>query len=200
MLVTRCLTLLDQALAGNTQNGAEGHTGGCKEAIDLLQSIVLSLPPNARILEIGFNSGHSSCIMLSTRSDVSVVSFDLGYHDYVLPAKRIIDKEFPNRHLLILGDSRQTVPLVHGTFDMFFIDGGHDYSVAKQDYNNVYAIAQPGNIIVIDDVVTDEKNAMHYTVGPTCVWEEACKSNQLDVTNVVNFGPGRGIAYGTKLT
>jgi hypothetical protein len=45
------------------------------------------------VLEIGFNAGHSSEIFLSSNAAAHVLSFDLGIHDYVAPAKRFLDEK-----------------------------------------------------------------------------------------------------------
>ena len=70
----------------------------------------------------------------------NVVSFDLGIHSYVGKGKQFLDKKYPNRHKLIIGDSLLTIPLYtskfHKKFDLIFIDGGHDYNIAKGDLIN----------------------------------------------------------------
>ena len=107
-----------------------------------------------KVLEIGFNGGFSSGVVLNTRADLTVVSIDLGAHDYVLPAKAWIDKEFPNRHLLLIGDSRSVLPRVQGFIeeaDCIFIDGGHCEDVPERDIENVLRACRPDAWIVIDD-------------------------------------------------
>ena len=81
-------------------------------------------------MEIGFNAGHSADIFLKSNPDLFLTSFDLGDHAYVLEAKKYIDATYPNRHTLILGDSRLSVPKFTRDlnnscyFDLIFIDGG----------------------------------------------------------------------------
>ena len=65
------------------------------------------------ILEIGFNAGHSAELWLSVKPNIKVTSFDIGTHSYLTLGKDFIDRKFPGRHTLILGDSRETLPKVH---------------------------------------------------------------------------------------
>ena len=107
-----------------------------------------------KILEIGFNGGFSSGVMLNTRADISVVSVDLGCHEYVLPCKSWIDKKFPDRHLLVIGDSRSVLPrLAHHIqeADLIFIDGGHTGDIPARDIFNCLQHCRPDAFILIDD-------------------------------------------------
>ena len=110
------------------------------------------------VLEIGFNSGISTMSFLSARPDITVISVDIGYHEYVLQAKEWIDKEFPNRHMLIIGDSTTVLPQILTQFpmykpDMIFVDGNHDGDYPKKDIYNSIALSHPDTFIIIDDVV-----------------------------------------------
>ena len=85
-------------------------------------------------------------------------SVDIGYHEYVLQAKEWIDKEFPNRHMLIIGDSTTVLPQILTQFpmykpDMIFVDGNHDGDYPKKDIYNSIALSHPDTFIIIDDVV-----------------------------------------------
>jgi predicted O-methyltransferase YrrM len=133
-----------------------------------------------RIGEIGFNIGLSSYAFLSMCPDVHLVSFDLGEHRSVAAAKRLIDKRFPGRHTLVLGDSTQTVPNYAKShpdvrFDMVFIDGGHDYDVAHADLDNMRALSTENTVVVMDDVT----HWKPWGVGPAAVWEEAVRSGRV---------------------
>jgi predicted O-methyltransferase YrrM len=109
-------------------------------------------------MEIGFNAGHSAEIFLQNNKDLILTSFDLGIHNYVNTAKEYIDITYPNRHTLILGDSTKTIPIYlennkDTKFDIIFIDGGHEYEIAKADMENCFHLAHKDTIIVLDDTI-----------------------------------------------
>jgi FkbM family methyltransferase len=146
------------------------------------------------ILEIGFNAGNSSCIFLE--NGCNVVSFDLNCHKYVKIAKEYIDNRFPNKHTLILGDSTITVPEYTSNikFDVIFIDGGHDYNVAKADFENCQRFAHADTIFIVDDITYNSEQS--YTTGPTKIWNELKNSGKLTEINHKEYGIGRGMSWG----
>lgn len=108
-----------------------------------------------RVLEIGFNGGLSSAAILSAQNMLvdQVTSFDIGEHECVLPAKKLIDDMFPNRHSLVIGNSLFTIPK-HDflqPYDLAFIDGGHTFDLAKNDILNCKRCIKSGGFIIIDD-------------------------------------------------
>lgn len=128
------------------------------------------------IAEIGFCGGHSSDAMLSARSDTEVVSFDLGTRRHVDKAKQYIDKEYPNRHTLIKGDSLVTVPqAVHRDgmkVDMLFIDGSHRFSNAYGDLANGREMVNDGGFVIMDDIIPHKP----WGKGPTKAWDMSVAS------------------------
>src|SRR5262249_10044507 len=111
----------------------------------------------AAIAETGFNTGVSSRAFLSARPDTTVVSFDIGHHPWVRARKAAIHTVFPRRHELVLGDSRDTLRAYAakhpGTrFDLVFIDGGHEYDVARADLLNFRAMSHDHTVVVMDDL------------------------------------------------
>ena len=124
--------------------------------------------------EIGFNAGFSTQVFLTANPKARVVSFDLVEHGYTKVAKEILDKKFPGRHTLIAGDSTKTVPEFGRQnpdvrFDLFFIDGGHDYEVAKADIMNVMPLCTADTAVIIDDLTPWLK----WGEGPARAWNEA---------------------------
>jgi predicted O-methyltransferase YrrM len=118
--------------------------------------------------EVGFNAGYSAHALLESKPDLTLVSFDIGKHACVQPAKEFIDQKFPGRHTLILGDSRETVSQyqVETPFDLVFIDGGHSYGVAKADILNLRRLCRPEATVVMDDVIPWKT----WGIGPALAW------------------------------
>jgi predicted O-methyltransferase YrrM len=152
------------------------------------------------ILEIGFNTGNSSDIFLSNNKDVFIVSFDIGSHLYISSAKEYIDNNYPNRHILIIGNSIYTIPSFYKnlsiTFDLIFIDGGHEYNTAKQDILNCKYLSHKNTIIIVDDIIQNSNLHTAYTVGPTLAWNECINNNIIIELGYKEYDNGTGMAYG----
>ncbi|MGH9047708.1 MAG: class I SAM-dependent methyltransferase, partial [Acidimicrobiales bacterium] len=141
------------------------------------------------VVEIGFNAGHSSYLFLSARPDVRVLSFDLGDHDYIDMTKGLIDRLFPGRHELIKGDSTKTVPAFADanpdrTFDLIYIDGGHDYEVAKADLEHCRRLSTAASLLVMDDLEPDHE----WGAGPARAWREAKDASLIEEILLVEDG------------
>jgi predicted O-methyltransferase YrrM len=177
----------------------EGHSQEISQ--QTLDLISLTNKPNINIMEIGFNAGHSAEIFLKNNESLTLTSFDLGQHPYVLTAKEYIDATYPNRHKLILGDSTVTIPSYLESnkdtkFDFIFIDGGHDYGIAKSDMVNCFHLAHKDTIVAIDDTIFTEGWSRGYTVGPTATWTEHLKENKVVELCRKDYCPGRGMSWG----
>jgi len=177
----------------------EGHTQWCpQKVIDLIN---LTNKPHINIMEIGFNAGHSAEIFLQNNKNLTLTSFDLGGHTYVSTAKEYIDSTYPNRHTLILGDSRETIPYYLKNnkdvkFDFIFIDGGHEYEIAKTDMENCFHLAHKDTIVALDDTMFTKKWEQHYTVGPTKVWTEYLQENKIIELDRKDYSNGLGMSWG----
>jgi predicted O-methyltransferase YrrM len=150
-------------------------------------------------MEIGFNAGHSAEIFLDTNPSLHLTSFDLGAHDYVAVAKEYMDKTYPSRHTLVIGDSTLTIPSwEQTTYDLIFIDGGHDYHVAKADLINCRRFANENTLVLMDDTMFSENGGWiaDFNVGPTRAWVGAIEQDIIVEIDHHDYCPGRGMAWG----
>ena len=120
-------------LSSSSQEAADQpeFSGGVQEAPPL--------PPT--VCEVGFNAGYSAVTFLSHHPTARVVSFDIGEHAASFVGKAWIDLVFPDRHVLVLGNSRLTLAAWRHRCDLFFIDGGHEAQLVNSDLKNAHLIA-----------------------------------------------------------
>lgn len=177
----------------------EGHSQQIQQQVyDLIN---LTNKPNINVMEIGFNAGHSAEVFLHSNKNLTLTSFDLGIHDYVKVAKEYIDFIYPNRHQLILGDSRTTIPIYvqnnkNTKFDVIFIDGGHEYEMAKSDIENCFHLAHENTIVAVDDIVFTYGYEKEHTIGPTKTWIEQLQQNKIVELRRNEYCDGRGMCWG----
>lgn len=179
----------------------EGHCQQLQGQINDLATLV-SNDKIRRVMEIGFNAGHSAEVLLASNRNIQLTSFDLGVYETVAKAKTYIQTVYPNRHTLIIGNSVETIPKFiqdnPGTkFDLIFIDGGHDYEVALADIENCRVLAHDDTVVLLDDTMFDKQHEREYTVGPTRVWLEQIHANKIAEISRKHYDVGRGMAWGT---
>jgi predicted O-methyltransferase YrrM len=177
----------------------EGNISSCAQ--QYLDLVKLTNDPNINVMEIGFNGGHSAELFLKNNDKLSLTSFDIGEHPYVLIGKAYIDKIYPNRHTLIIGDSKMCVPNFYKNykgikFDFIFIDGGHDYETARRDLENCYHLAHKDTIVAIDDTMFSQYWLKWWNVGPTKAWMELLEKNKIIELNRTDYSDGKGMCYG----
>lgn len=176
--------------------------GNCQQVPRQVNDLIkLTTAKDIKVMEIGFNAGHSAEVFLKNNPTLTLTSFDLGHHTYVNMGKSYIDAYFPNRHNLILGDSTITVPKFIGEnngakFDVIFIDGGHDYHIAKQDMQNCFYLSHKDTIVIMDDTIYTNGWQQEWTIGPTIVWNEYLNENKIIELNRVDYQNGRGMSWG----
>jgi predicted O-methyltransferase YrrM len=154
-------------------NGARIYEGGASADEALYLRNLARVTEATRIAEIGFNVGFSAIAFLESGPDVTMTSFELDRRHAVEMAKEFVDERYPGRHELVIGNSLQTVPAYAegkaGTFDVVFVDGGHEYEVAAADIHNAARLARPGGILVVDDLTPWHL----WGAGPAQAWYEA---------------------------
>jgi len=180
----------------------EGSIQQVQAQMEVFRTFLRETYKPSTVLEIGFNAGHSAEVILHYSDRTSLLSFDLGDHDYVTCGKKYIDMTFPNRHELILGDSRKTVPEFiranpHKKYDMIFIDGGHEFETAYADLINCREAAHRDTIVIMDDTMYLE-DGRPADVGPTNAWLKGIADGliQEEPNGRKMFDHYRGMSYG----
>ena len=106
-------------------------------------------------LEVGFNAGHSTAIVLSKNPVTQVSVVDIDNHKYVRPCVDILTGLFPGRVNCQFGDSRALLDATRGyhasDFDLVHIDGGHGGDVFLSDIQWWLSTSRSGNKLLVDD-------------------------------------------------
>ncbi len=112
-----------------------------------------------RLLEIGFNAGHSALLALSGNPSLAYCGVDLAVHGYTRPCVEYLKSEFPGRVQFWPGDSRDVLPALAASaedldFDIFHVDAGHTTELCRADIVNCLRLAGGGRgrHLLLDDV------------------------------------------------
>jgi hypothetical protein len=104
------------------------------------------------VMEIGFNSGFSTLLMLMSNPNIRITCFDIGYHSYTIPCFNKLKETFGDRINIVIGDSRLSLTNVQNVvYDLIHIDGGHLSEVCLIDIINSYRLSKHGTMIIMDD-------------------------------------------------
>jgi predicted O-methyltransferase YrrM len=152
------------------------------------------------VLEIGFNAGFSSLLMLLANPRLRVTAVDIAEHTYTRPCYEVLRQMFGDRIKLVVGDSTKVLPQIRSDaatagpeYDLIHIDGCHTPSVAHADIVNSYSLSKHGTVLVMDDYDFPELRALwdaavdFYRLPPLDVPLFPCREH--DVRQVQPFAP-----------
>lgn len=140
----------------------ENHSFHISKRLDIKRNNIslISLNPTMKYgLEIGFNAGFSTLLMLISNPQLHMTCIDLGEHSYTRPCYEAIEKMFPNRITLLIGNSKDILPTIQKTdYDFVHMDGSYDKNVIESDIQQSYRILKRGGIIIFNDYDVKHRN------------------------------------------
>ena len=104
-----------------------------------------------KVMEIGFNAGFSTLLMLLSNPNINITCIDICEHTYTLLCYKKIKETFGDRINIIIGDSTQTLLNINEEYDLIHIDGGHSPNICTSDIINSYRLSKSGTIIIMND-------------------------------------------------
>jgi hypothetical protein len=193
------MTLDEYLKSRGIERLAEGYSQQVEGQVKKIKE--LTSKPDIKVMEIGFNAGHSAELMLENNKTLTLTSFDLGQYNYVLPGKEFINMTYPGRHTLYLGDSTMSIPVFTQQnpdvkFDVIFIDGGHLYPIAKADIDNCFHLAHKDTIVMVDDTMYTKDWDEGWTIGPTKAWLDSVENGKVVELGREDYRKGRGMSWG----
>lgn len=158
------------------------------------------------VCETGFNWGGSSLAWLCTSPQITVQSFDLGFHSYGPIARSYLWEEFgKNRLTVTFGDSTVTLPAVIAreasasadkklNCDVAFVDGGHSFQVALADIKNFKALTKPkGRLLLENCNVNGEINGWGGMKAVNDAYQEALRQGIIEHEKQVSTAACQGV-------
>lgn len=142
-------------LEGNIHSEG-GKYNSCDSLINKRENIsrlVTNAPNGTEVLEIGFNAGYSSLLMLMSNSGIKLTCTDINSHPYTSKCYERIKQDYPNIDM-IYGSSINVLPSLHKQnkfYDIIHIDGGHARHIVKADLSNSLKLSKSGTYLIVDD-------------------------------------------------
>ena len=130
-----------------------------------------------KVMEIGFNSGFSTLLMLLSNPQVNITCYDLVNHGYMMPCYLKLKETFGDRVHLVIGNSMETLKHDTNTYDLILIDGGHETHVAENDIQESYRLSKDNTILIMDDYDYPQLHAL---------WDQYVEKYALQTTFVPN--------------
>lgn len=129
-------------------NIPEGHVKATEKTLRAIDRVFNKVQPK-KVLEIGFNAGHSAYIWLTQYKNLEFHSIDICQWDYTKKHAHIIEDMFPDRFKFGQIDSHKLTPSALEGYDMVIIDGDHSLEGITNDFKLCVNANVP--YILIDD-------------------------------------------------
>lgn len=131
-------------------DGGTGHIIPSQQSIDFWKE-VKKLTNFKRMMEIGFNAGHSSAMFLTLFDDIQIDSYDICQFEVTKSNAEIVKKIFKHRFNFFEKDSMEIDRNdIYGKYDLIFIDGSHDLPFVENDFE--LALNSGADFLVADDL------------------------------------------------
>ncbi|RYD67539.1 MAG: class I SAM-dependent methyltransferase [Verrucomicrobiaceae bacterium] len=120
----------------------------------------------SRVLEIGFNAGHSAALMLHANPTLTYFGIDICQHAYTEPCMHVMSARFPGRVSFFAGDSGLAYPYEFERYracDLIHIDGGHSQEMFRIDMTHALTLPRDESVdrhILIDDTEDPDNPAI----------------------------------------
>ncbi len=170
----------------------------------LLAEVVHQKQPK-RILEIGTAVGYSGIVMLTSCKTATLNTIEMDEEVAKLAKQNFEKADLTSRVNIFLGDAREIVPLLVGTYDFIFMDG------PKGQYEHFFSyltdLLEVGGTLVCDNVlykglvehVPSDKRHKHITVARNMrAFLDDLTANPRYQTTL--FRIGDGVTVSTKLS
>lgn len=116
------------------KTGIEGHATLTEKTCDVIKQVYDIAKPK-KMLEIGFNAGHSAFGWLTLCPDLQYHSIDICKHSYTRSHAQKLKEVFGARFMFGAMNSMDAKDHMIKDYDMVFIDGDHEAEALKHDYD-----------------------------------------------------------------
>jgi hypothetical protein len=185
-----------------------GNKGFGEDAFHAMWYLIFNFYKPISVLEIGVYRGQSLSLFSllakkmnysidlhgispfdSSGDEVSIYLRELNYYEDVLTNFSKFSLPNPNLHKGFSTNSEMVGVIKSKKWDLIYIDGNHDYDVAKFDFDNCSKMLKVGGLLVLDDSslnLTYNPNfyASKGHPGPSTVADEISKNDFVEILTV----------------
>jgi len=174
----------------NKHSSSEGYWGSDKRDPFIFKPVIDGIYGShniTNILEIGFNIGCSATMWMEWHPEqtVKLTAVDICKHKDTAPAAETVKERYGDRFKFIASNSFEAKQYLEDqTFDMAFIDGGHDHDTVVHDTK--MALELGATIFVYDDYHVDD-TSKHATNGVKKGTEILIEENLIELEKVYHI-------------